>query len=99
MHDNAPPHRSLQTQAFFEQSVIRLLKQPAYSPDYNLQDRFTFRNFEVFRRDNEFQEVEDIRQCLNCFFDTLDFDKMINQCEKLLQHIKKVIKSEGDYVI
>ena len=62
MHDNAPPHRSLQTQAFFEQSGIRLLKQPAYSPDYNLHDRFTFRNFEVFRRDKEFQGVEDIRQ-------------------------------------
>lgn len=45
MHDNAPPHRSRETFSFFEQSGIKLLKQPPYSPDFNLQDRFIFRNY------------------------------------------------------
>ncbi|KAL4494398.1 hypothetical protein ABPG72_019808 [Tetrahymena utriculariae] len=55
MHDNARPHISLNTKQILEDQVCRIIKQPAYSPDLNLQDRFTFRNFEIYRKNIYFE--------------------------------------------
>ncbi len=54
-HDNARPHVARNVTEWIETQHMSLLKQPPYSPDTNLMDRFLFRNYEVFRRGHDFE--------------------------------------------
>ena len=47
IHDNARPHVSLQKQNFFWVKNVTLWKQPPYSPDFNLLDRWIFSYKEI----------------------------------------------------
>ena len=83
---------------FLESSGIRLLKQPPYSPDFNLHDRFTFRNFESFRRKINFSNSEQLKNHLMQFLTDLSISTMNQQFDHLLDHMKQVIICNGNYV-
>ena len=59
-HDNARPHMAGIVQDWLAQEHVTLLKQPAYSPDTNLMDRYLFRNYEVFRRGVNFNNTQEV---------------------------------------
>lgn len=49
MHDNARPHKANIITKFLKSNKIIAIKQPPYSLDLNLLDRFVFRNMETKR--------------------------------------------------
>jgi len=57
MHDNARPHIATKVQDFLEKNGVTMIKQPPYSPDFNLLDRFVFRNYETFRKNIDFEDI------------------------------------------
>lgn len=58
IHDNARPHKSRLTATFLKNNNIKIINQPAYSPDINLLDRFIFRNFESARAKITFNDID-----------------------------------------
>jgi hypothetical protein len=42
LQDNAQPHKKATVVSYLEKKGVILLKQPAYSPDFNLMDCFVF---------------------------------------------------------
>lgn len=59
-HDNARPHVAQLIRLWLEEHHVSLLKQPAYSPDRNLMDRFIFRNYECYRRGKSFSDSTEV---------------------------------------
>ena len=50
MHDNARPHVVKIVKSWMFEKGVNWIKQPPHSPDFNLSDRYVFRNFEAHRR-------------------------------------------------
>lgn len=99
MHDNARPHVAVKTQAFCEEHGIKILRQPPYSPDMNLLDRFVFRNLEFDRRKTRFPNINAISEYLQNFMKTkMTKLKLTKEFEQLKNHLHDVIKNHGDYM-
>ena len=64
IHDNAHLHSSISTTAFLESKSANLIRQPSYSPDCNLCDRFIFLYLESIRKRTDFVGKEDAEQFL-----------------------------------
>ena len=97
-HDNARPHVSHQVKEWLTVQHIYLLKQPPYSPDTNLMDRFLFRNYEVYRRGQHFSDSREIDDSVRQFLFTTAPNKLAKELENFLEHLKKVVDAHGDYV-
>ena len=54
IHDNARPHISVKTNEFLQQKRVNLIKQPPYSPNFNLLDRWLFSLLESKRNHIDF---------------------------------------------
>ena len=52
IHDNARPHTSNLTQQHLLNKGVCLLKQPPYSPDCNMCDRYIFPRLEALRKES-----------------------------------------------
>ena len=50
-----------------QQTFLMSIKQPPYSPDMNLLDRYVFRNLEFARRNKSFNNKEEVEHFLNEF--------------------------------
>ena len=98
MHDNATPHTSRVTRKFLEENAIGLVQQPPYSPDFNLCDRLIFRNFEVSRRGQVFNNVADVRNFLENYLQQFSRFILTNELANILDHLHLVIAANGDYV-
>lgn len=98
MHDNARPHIAAVVDEFIRNQGVTCLKQPPYSPDYNLMDRYIFRNYEVFRRNNSFNSREEVTSCIDAYIATFTKQNFSNQYEHLKTHLQKVIQTNGDYL-
>ena len=77
---------------------ISSLKQPPYSPDTNLMDRFLFRNYEVYRRGQHFCDSQEIDESVRQFSNATAPSKLTKEIESFLEHLQKVIDVNGDYV-
>lgn len=97
-HDNARPHTALQTQAHLENLNIRLIRQPAYSPDLNLCDRYIFPRLEASRHKTNFNSRDDIQDFLNQKLSEFTAARMNNALNDLQEHLEKVIEVGGKYV-
>ena len=62
IQDNARPHVARTTIEYIEDSNIRLLRQPPYSPDLNLCDRYVFPRLESLTPD--FRSMDDVSRFL-----------------------------------
>ena len=62
--NNARSHSAHDTQAFLAHRVIQLVKQPAYSPDLNLYDRYLFRKTKHRLKGYDFGGIEVVKDCM-----------------------------------
>ena len=95
MHDNARPHLSAAVQNFFQEHNITSIRQPPYSADTNLMDRFVFRNMEQARNGTCFQNIDDVNQFLATYLN--GFRLLSNELQRLQTDIQKIINRGGDY--
>lgn len=100
LQDNARPHTAANTIAYIENRNIRLLRQPPYSPDCNVCDRFIFPRLES-RRDNQnanFASMEDLQTFLQNELPLFTADRMKAACRKMIKDMQKIIENNGHYV-
>ena len=97
MHDIARPHRSIQTEAYLENNNVRLLRQPAYSPDCNICDFYIFPRLESARKGN-FGNAEDITSFLDVELPLITRQKMTKAVEELKITLQNIINNEGNYL-
>lgn len=99
MHDNARPHTAELTRQFFQDNNIELLAQSPYSPDYNLLDRFIFRNMEFERRDLTFDTQQDVENFLNDFMtNKMTRGKLQREMQHFRNDLQSIIAIGGDYL-
>lgn len=94
--DNARPHVAQATLQYFEDQNIRLLRQPPYSPDVNLCDRFIFPRLEALRED--FETQDDISEFLNQQLPHFTQNRMGRALNKMIEHMQNVILNDGCYL-
>ena len=100
MHDNARPHTAVLTTNFFEEHRIKHIKQPPYSPDMNLLDRYVFRNLEFARRNKSFNNKEEVEHFLNEFLnEKMTRFKLSRELNRLQEDLNMVIELEGNYIL
>ena len=99
IQDNARPHVSRETLAYFGEKNIRLLKQAPYSPDMNMLDSFIFPRLESMRNTYEdFKSRDDLISFLNSALPTFTADKMKRNFEIMKEDFQKIIDKDGDYL-
>jgi len=98
MHDNARPHVAHVVMDFVTAQNITLVPQPAYSPDFNLLDRFAFRNFEVFRQGEDYRNYGEVLEAVIDYSGTFTKQRFLKQLESLKLDVQKIIDIGGDYL-
>ena len=83
---------------FLAAQNITLVPQPAYSPDFNLLDRFVFRTFEVFRLGENYSNHDEVMEAVNDYTATFTTRQFLKQLESLKLHVQKIIDIDGDYL-
>ena len=97
MHDNARPHTANMTKDFFVRNNIVHMKQPPYSPDFNLLDRYVFRNMEFERRIMDFNTKEEIEEFLEEFLrQKMTRYKLQRELKRLRNDLEDIINIDGD---
>ena len=96
--DNARPHVSKKTTDFLTAKGVHVLRQPPYSPDYNLCDRWLFSHFEKIRKDTNFHSAEELNEFLQDAFIELDKATVYKQLQYLKNDLKAVIDAGGFYL-
>ena len=97
-HDNARPHVAITVRNWLAAERINLLKQPPYSPDFNLMDRYLFRSYEVYRSGVNFDNSNDVEANINDFMTNLPANKLQKEFQQLKIHLENVIEAAGNYI-
>ena len=97
IQDNARPHVSAITTTFLLEKNVRLLKQPPYSPDCNLCDRFAFPRLESVRK-NDFVVVHEIHEFLREELSKFTERRMGKALAELEVHMERDVAADGDYI-
>jgi histone-lysine N-methyltransferase SETMAR len=97
-HDNARPHTSRQTAQFLASKNVTCLPQPAYSPDYNLLDRWVFTRLENSRRLRNFHDENEVFAHVTDMLRHLEKDDLTYQFFKLKSDLRDIIQLRGDYL-
>lgn len=97
-HDNARPHVANLIRLWLEKNRVSLLKQPAYSPDTNLMDRFIFRNYECYRRGKIFSNSGEVSNDFHQYLESISEANLTGEFQTLTSHLQSVIEADGDYV-
>lgn len=98
MHDNARPHKAGVVEDFLDEMVVTKVRQPAYSPDVNLLDRYVFRNMENGRRSRDFDNVGEVREYVQNFLQSLTQRALNKEFEALISDCNKIIEAGGNYL-
>lgn len=99
MHDNATPHSAIRTRNFCQENNIELLRQAPYSPDFNLLDRFVFRNLEFERRGTTFNRKEEVEEFLQNFMtQKMTRGKLQRELQRFRDDLHQIIAIGGDYL-
>jgi len=96
--DKAKPHVSRETTNFLEKKAATLLRQPPYSPNFNLCDRFVFWKLESGRPRDNFESQEDLQQYLQSRLRSMTSVKLQYQFQYLKNDLVKIIECHGDYL-
>ena len=97
--DNARPHVAANTKNFLNNKNCGLLKQPEYSPDTNLLDRFIFPKLEMERAHLELNTQHEVQTFVDEHLRKNTPEILERQFEKLKEHCQNVIDNLGNYVI
>ena len=98
MHDNARPHIALIVKQWLQQVGVATVKQPAYSPDVNLQDRYIFRNFETFRRGKPSKDATEIQNLVTQYLHTISASALRNELVNFKEDLSSIIEAGGNYL-
>lgn len=98
IQDNARPHTARATREFYEKKSLSTLAQPAYSPDFNLLDRFIFSYLEQQRAGCDFEDGDALKIALTDALKRLTKDQWEHSRVKLLNDLKLIIDAQGDYL-
>ena len=99
MHDNARPHSASNVTTFLNNHGANLLKQAAYSPDFNLLDRWIFAKLQIARRNRNFNSDDDITKFVTGELNILTSDELNHQFDSLKNDLMSVITSHGNYIV
>ncbi len=91
LHDNARPHASNQTKKCLSELNFEVLPQPRYSSDMAPTDLH-------FLSEKIFNDIEEVKNCLNDFFASKHLDFYCNGMHKLKQRWRKVPLSNGLFI-
>jgi histone-lysine N-methyltransferase SETMAR len=69
LHDNAPVHMSVKSQAAVRQCGFQQLNHPPYSPDLATSDYFLFRVMKKFLRGKRFSSDEEVKETVTTWFE------------------------------
>ena len=97
-HDNARPHIAQLIRLWLEEHRVSLLKQPPYSPDTNLMDRYIFRNYECYRRGRNFSNSGEVSKNFRQYLESTSKAKLTEEFQNFTRHLQSVIDAYGDYV-
>jgi hypothetical protein len=97
IHDNARPHVSQATSAYLSGKGVRLLKQPPYSPDCNLCDRYIFPRLEALRKNN-YETKEELEEFLSQHLPTFNGERMKDAYEDMCKDFRDILDKGGDYL-
>lgn len=98
-HDNARPHTSAATKAFFEKRKIQLVEQAPYSPDLNQCDRWLFKELKKGLRRMHIDSAQDVLRGALDLFNHLPASRFEHEIKSLKEHCRQVIACHGDYVV
>lgn len=98
IHDNARPHVARATQDYLNGTAVRVLKQPPYSPDCNLCDRYIFPRIEAIRGRNNFANKEELEQFLTEQMPLFTNQRMAKALAKMTEHLRLIVEQNGNYV-
>ena len=88
--NNTRPHSAHDTPAFLAHRDIQLVKQPAYSPELNLCDRFLSRKIKHWLKEYDFGAHEVVKDCMQRVVRSLPVDELFQQPPpKILENCKK----------
>lgn len=96
--DNARPHTSAQTKAFFEDRGVSLVWQSPYSPDYNICDRFLFNTLKAGLRRETFETHLEVEEAALRLLREISEEVLHRQVDELYEHLQDVINAGGQYV-
>jgi histone-lysine N-methyltransferase SETMAR len=97
LHDNARPHTANATKNWLRGANWEVLEHPPYSPDLAPSDYHLFRSMEHFLRGKKFQNVAEIEQNLQNFFNSKDREFYRRGIFMLPDMWFNCIDSDGDY--
>ena len=98
MHDNARPHIALIVKQWLQQVGVATVKQPAYSPDVNLQDRYLFRNFETFRRGRPSTNAAEIQNLVTQYLQATSASSLRKEFVNFKEDLSSIIEAGGNYL-
>lgn len=97
-HDNARPHTAALTTEFFERRGIETIKQPPYSPDLNLADRFLFKHLKKELRKSSYSTAEEVKVASLQVLRAIPKERLATELNKLKRHCHLVITQRGNYI-
>ena len=95
-HDNARPHSAAKTSQYLDGRNIRLIRQPPYSPDVNLCDRYIFPQLEALAK--PFVSSQQIKDFLEAELPKFTAQRMYKRLEDAIDHTKKIMEMNGNYI-
>lgn len=97
--DNARPHVSAFTKEFLHQRNVRTIRQPPYSPDFNMLDRWLFAHLKKTLRKTAFSNATEVETLAKQLLRQIPNERMVHEVSKLQCHLQHVIENNGDYVV
>ena len=97
-HDNASSHTALRTREFLEDSGLRTLPHPPYSPDLAPCDFWLFPTIKNELRGRRFSSNEELVGALFKVIEAIPKDEWKMCFQKWFSRMKKCIESHGEYV-
>ena len=97
-HDNARAHTSKDTRKFFENRGVHMVFQSPYSPDFNLCDRWLFRELKKRLGIVTYKSHTEIEEAIKSAFRSIPEEHFLKQIRLLFDYCQAVIDSNGEYV-
>ena len=99
IQDNARPHVSSTTLEYLQGNNVRLIKQPAYSPDCNLCHRYIFNFNRLEAKRGDFSNTNDVIAFLNQQLPLFTAERMNAWLlQKMEEDLQKMIENGGGYL-
>ena len=99
IHDNARVHTSRAVQEFLDSRNVFVIKQPPYSPDTNVLDRFGFTIVEQKRTRLDFEDENEVKSFVTDALRTISLGRLVDEFNKLLNDLRNITDSQGSYLL